>query len=162
MRLPVPDPREVASLLPRVLRLVDEAEELLASVRALVARVESTRVAADDAVARIDATAARADALVVLVEPSVVSLVPVLEHVADTMTSPKIEAITQLLDTVPELARGVQDDVLPVLNSLSSVSPDLTELLAASRELNELLGGLPGMGRVRKRVEEAHQDDTGS
>jgi hypothetical protein len=39
------------------------------------------------------------------------------------------------------------------------VGPDLHELLFVSRELNEMLGSLPGMGRIKKRVEEEQAEE---
>ena len=35
----------------------------------------------------------------------------------------------------------METDVIPIMDSLSTVSPDLHDLLAVSRELNEMLGG---------------------
>ena len=160
MKLPVPDPREIVSLMPRLLRMVAEGERLLALVDEVVVRIELTRAAAADVVSRVDATAARADALVVLLEPAVVQLLPAIEQLAERVGPREVDRVVEVLDVAPELVGRVQR-LLPVLDSLASVAPDLGDLLAASRELNELLGGLPGMGRVKKRVEEAHQDDAG-
>ena len=41
-----------------------------------------------------------------------------------------------------------------MLTTLGSVAPDLHELLNVSRELNEILGKIPGVGRLKRRVEE--------
>ena len=40
-----------------------------------------------------------------------------------------------------------------VLDTLSTVAPDLRDLLDVSRVMNELLGAVPGLGRVKRRVE---------
>jgi hypothetical protein len=40
------------------------------------------------------------------------------------------------------------------------VAPDLHELLNVSRELNEILGKIPGIGRLKKRVEEDDDIET--
>ena len=42
-----------------------------------------------------------------------------------------------------------------------SVAPDLHELLDVSRELNEILGKIPGIGRLKRRVEEEDEGDDG-
>jgi hypothetical protein len=34
------------------------------------------------------------------------------------------------------------------------VAPDLHDLLDVSRELNDMLAGLPGIGRIKKRIDE--------
>ena len=44
--------------------------------------------------------------------------------------------------------------MLPVMTTLGTVAPDLHDLLDVSRELNEMLGKLPGLGRIKRRVEE--------
>lgn len=157
MRLPIVDPRDLVAVVPRVLRLIGEAELLLTRAGAAVARIESTRSAAAATIDRVDATVARADALVVLAEPAVLRLLPALERLAATVGPAEVDCVVRLLKLAPELVGRVQQS-LDVLDGLTSVSPDLQDLLASSRELNELLGGLPGMGRVKKRVEEAHQE----
>ena len=45
----------------------------------------------------------------------------------------------------------VERDVVPVMQALSSVAPDLHELLDTSRELNEMLARVPGISRLRGR-----------
>jgi hypothetical protein len=50
-------------------------------------------------------------------------------------------------------------DIVPVLDSLSTVAPDLHDLLDVSRELNEMLAKIPGMGRVKDRVDKQQAED---
>jgi hypothetical protein len=38
------------------------------------------------------------------------------------------------------------------------VAPDLHDLLHVSRELNEMLGRIPGMGRLKDRIEDEQQE----
>ena len=66
----------------------------------------------------------------------------------------------RLVDHLPALTDQVERDVLPVLTTLGSVAPDLHELLNVSRELNEILGKIPGIGRLKKRVEEDDDIET--
>ena len=49
--------------------------------------------------------------------------------------------------------------MLPVLTTLGTVAPDVHELLNVSRELNEILGKIPGVGRLKRRVEEEEGED---
>ena len=60
----------------------------------------------------------------------------------------------QLIDHLPDLTERFERDVLPVMTTLGTVAPDLHDLLDVSRELNEMLGKLPGLGRIKRRVEE--------
>lgn len=161
MRLPtVLDPRDVAALLPRMLRAAADVERMLEQVQALVVRIEATRTAAADVIARVDATAARVEELVQRFEPPLQQLVPVLDRVADTVTPEQVDVLARQL---PELAETAQTEALPLLRNMSSVAPDLSDLLEASLALNELLGQLPGMGRAKRRAEEARaEEDAGA
>ena len=57
------------------------------------------------------------------------------------------------------LAGQVEGDVIPVMRSLGSVAPDVHDLLDLTRELNAMLAKLPGMGRIKKRVDEQQAAD---
>jgi hypothetical protein len=172
MRLPtVPGPRELAALLPRTLGLLDGAERLLRDVDALLRRIEGTRAAADDVVARVSTSndragavldkaaeaVARAELLLEGLEPPVTRLLPVLDRLAETTDPQEVDAVVALIDLLPGLVGRVETDLLPVLETLKTVSPDLHDLLDTSKELNEMLAKLPGMGRVKKRVEEKQE-----
>jgi len=60
----------------------------------------------------------------------------------------------------PDLAPQLRDQVIPMLDELQTVAPDLQDLVGTSKALNEIIGSLPGLGRVKKRAEEefAHHD----
>jgi ABC-type transporter Mla subunit MlaD len=156
MRLPsVPGPRDVLALVerggealelalaaaPRMSKLLDDAERLLGAVEALVARIETTRRDADDLILRAEEPVRRTNALVSALEPSLAKLQPTLERLADT---------THL----PALVDRLERDILPILGTLTSVAPDLHDLLDVSRELNGMLGKIPGMGRIKQRVDD--------
>jgi hypothetical protein len=154
---------------PRISALLDAAERLLDEARDVIARVDETRAAADVAIARADATVAGtalgADALVVAataaqvrlvelldgLEPSLTGLQPTLQRLAETTDPREVDALVGLVDRLPVLAEQVERDVVPVMQALSSVAPDLHDLLDASRELNEMLAKVPGISRLRGR-----------
>jgi DNA repair ATPase RecN len=188
MRLPpVPGPRDVLALVerggdaleqllgavPRVVSLLDDAEGLLRRVGGLVDDIENTRAAADGVVARTDATVGRADQLLTSVaplnerltalldrlEPPLARLQPTLERLAETTDPHEVDAMVELIDHLPALAHKMEVDIVPVLDSLSTVAPDLHDLLDVSRELNEMLAKIPGMGRVKDRVERQQEDE---
>lgn len=165
-------------LLARVTGLLGRAERTLDEADGLVARIEETRRHADDLVARTEASRAQVDPLVnrmslladelpALVarltalldglEPSLTTLQPTLERLAETTDAREVDALVAMVDRLPELGRALEEQVIPVMSSLRTVSPDIHDLLDTSRELNEMLAKLPGMGRVRKRVEEAQE-----
>lgn len=180
MRLPVPGPRDVLAALergadqveallgavPRVLALLDQAEVLLARASSAVDRVS---VVADDAAAevvRVGAVVDRADAqvgrvtgLVDALEPSLTTLQPTLETLADTTHPDEVAALVRLVDHLPELTGRVESEVLPMLATLGSVAPDVHDLLTVARELNDMLAKVPGMGRIKRRIDEQEGDD---
>jgi ABC-type transporter Mla subunit MlaD len=160
MRLPpIPGPRDVVQLIDRVTGLLASAEQLVSDAGELIARIEQTRSAADDVVARTDTTVTRADDLIGQLEPSLTQLQPTLERLAETTEPHEVDALVALVDQLPLLAAKLETDVIPVLNTLTSVAPDLHDLLDVSRELNEMLAKLPGMGIIKKRVDEEQDLD---
>ena len=178
MRLPsVPGPRDLVAVVgragdgweqlvavvPRVTALLARAERVVADVGALVARIEETRVEAAAVVSRTEETRARAAALIGALEPSLTTLQPTLERLAETTHPREVDALVGLIDHLPQLADQVERDLLPVMRTLGTVAPDLHDLLDVSRELNGMLGKLPGMGRIKRRVDEQQDldDETG-
>src|SRR6478752_3169468 len=128
MRLPVPGPRDLMSALERG---TDQVEALLGAVPRALALPDRAEVLIE----RASATVARVGGVV------------------DAATA-EVAALVRLVDQLPALTDQVERDVLPVLTTLGSVAPDLHELLNVSRELNEILGKIPGIGRLKRRVEE--------
>ena len=104
--------------------------------------------------------AGRAAALLDALEPPLTKLQPTLQTLADTTHPEEVAALVRLVDHLPALTDQVERDVLPVLTTLGSVAPDLHELLNVSRELNEILGKIPGIGRLKRRVEEDDDIET--
>ena len=180
MRLPVPGPRDLRSALekgsehvealwgaaPRVLALLARAETVLDGASSAIARVGS--VTEDAAVVversrgvvdRAEVQVARVTALVDAMEPSLITLQPSLETLADTTHPDEVAALVRLVDTLPELTRRVETDVLPVMATLGTVAPDVHDLLTVARELNDMLAKVPGMGRIKRRIDEAEDED---
>jgi hypothetical protein len=185
-----PDGRvQLVALLPRTTELLGNAERLLRDGSALVDRIETTRLEAQALVERTEVTRDRADELVTglepttrravallaaleptaeravalleSMEPSLLKLQPTLERLAETTDPREVDALVAMLDQLPLLAAKVETDVIPVLNTLTTVSPDLHDLLDVSRELNLMLAKLPGMGRVKRRVDEQQEIEEG-
>jgi ABC-type transporter Mla subunit MlaD len=159
---------DLVAVVPRITALLAVAERLLRDADGVIARIGATLDAADGMVARIEATRERADSVVAgleatgttatrLVEhlnrlqPSLDALEPTLARFAETTDPREVDALVSLIDRLPLLAEQVERDVVPIMRTLTSVSPDLHELLEVSRELNEMLARLPGMHRLRRR-----------
>ena len=169
---------QLLGAVPRLVSLLDDAERLVTRARRLVDDIDATRTSADEVVARTDETVTRADgvvgrsdALLSLLEPlnarlgtlldslepPLTRLQPVLERLAETTAAHEVDAMVELIDHLPSLAHKMEVDIVPVLDSLSTVAPDLHDLLDVSRELNEMLAKIPGMGRVKDKVDKQQE-----
>ena len=186
MRLPpVPGPRDLWQLVersadsveqllgavPRITALLDEAEALLTRTGRLLEDIETTREAAQQVVDRSSAVTRRAEAVLDPVssltdrlraqldslEPPLTRFQPVLERLAETTSPREVDATVHLANHLPALADLMENQVLPVLDGLGTVAPDLHDLLDISRELNEMLGQIPGLGRLKRRVDEQQE-----
>jgi hypothetical protein len=122
---PLPDPRDLLTLWPRLTGLLDDVE-------ALVARIEETRQSADSLVARISATVDR-------IEGPIATLQPVLERLAETTDPHEVDALVTVVDQLPMMSG--------VVGTMSTVAPDLHKLLEVSVELNEMLAKVPFLNR---------------
>ena len=174
---------QLVALLPRATELLGN-ERLLRDASALIDRIETTRLEAqalvdrsghpgpgrragdrpraDDPARGRAAGGAGADrrargGLLESMEPSLLKLQPTLERLAETTDPREVDAMVAMIDQLPMLAAKIETDVIPVLNTLTTVSPDLHDLLDVSRELNLMLAKLPGMGRVKRRVDEQQE-----
>ncbi len=82
-----------------------------------------------------------------------------MERLAETTDSHEVDAMVQLIDQLPRLADKLETDIMPILDSMNSVAPDLHDLLDVSRELNEMLGQVPGMSRMKKRIDQQQAEE---
>ncbi len=182
MRLPsVPGPRDVWQLfersadaveqlldaVPRALVLVAQAEALVTRASGLVGDIEMTRASAQAVVDRTDGVLNLADVLMAslvplndrlveffdTLEPPLTQLQPTLQRLADTTTPQEVDALVHLVDHLPVLADKMEADIMPILDRMGSVAPDLHDLLDVSRELNEMLGQIPGISKMKARID---------
>jgi ABC-type transporter Mla subunit MlaD len=84
-----------------------------------------------------------------------------VDRITETTSDEELEAIVHLVDTLPEAVDTLRTDVLPVMSTLGTVAPDLRDLLDIASQLNEVLGSVPGLGRIKKRVQKAQADEDG-
>lgn len=168
MRLHMPDPRDLLALGPRLVALLEGAEALVARTDRLLDRIEAVTAGAGAVVERVDGVVDQVDPLVLRLaalldslEPSLATLQPTLVTLADTTDPDEVAALVRMIDHLPELALRVETELLPVMTTLGSVAPDLHDLLAVSRELNDMLAKIPGIGRIKRRIGEGQgEDDT--
>ena len=156
--------RDAAAVVVHTNAVVDRAEALVGrsggavdGAEALVGRTDGVVDRAEVLVGDTDGLVRRLATLLELVEGPMTTLEPTLRTLADTTHPEEVAALVQLIDHLPELTTRVETDVLPVLSTLGTVAPDLHDLLDVSRELNEMLGKLPGLGRIKRRVEEEQE-----
>lgn len=149
---------DAVSLVPRLIIVVGRVESLLGRVDSVVTSIEETATRAERTVAGAERTAARAATLVNDLGPALTKLQPTLEALASTTSPDEVAAMVAVVDQLPELADRLEDEIMPILSTMSSVSPDLRDLLAASKELNELILNLPGMGRIRRKIDDEHDE----
>ncbi len=161
------------SLVPRLIVIVAEVEQLLGAARTLIAQIETTQLLAADAVVRTEAVVSRAERVVgrtekltsTLVplaekfEPTLAKLEPVVAHLAETTSPDEVEAVVRLIDLLPEVAATMQSDIMPVLDTLGTVAPDLRDLLDIAKQVNEMMGAVPGLGRVKKKIDEREDEE---
>jgi hypothetical protein len=80
-------------------------------------------------------------------------------RLSETTSPAEVDAMVALLDTLPNIAHKLDRDVLPVLDTLGTVAPDLRDLLDVSKQLNVMLGAIPGLGRIKKQIDERQEQD---
>lgn len=169
---------QAIALVPRLVKIVTQVEQIVPRVAAMLSDIEQTQKRANGVVARTEGVVSRAElvvdktdsvvdtavsltgriiALLNRFEPALVKLEPVLTRLAETTNPDEIAAVVKLIDLLPEIVGKVDKDILPILDTLGTVAPDLRDLLDVSKELNELIGSVPGLGRVKKKIEEKQE-----
>jgi ABC-type transporter Mla subunit MlaD len=139
------------SLVPRLADLVTDAEALVARIGALADQID---IVVDEAAA----VTGRLTPLLQELEPPLTRLQPVLARLAETTDPDEVDAVVTMVNLLPSVVDKFQADIVPVLDTLGTVAPDLRDLLDVSKELNELIGAIPGVGRVKRRIDEEEID----
>jgi hypothetical protein len=120
---------------------------------ALVETSSTVLVKADRAVAGATGVLDRTDALVSAVEPLSRRLMPLAQRFAEQLHPKEVDAAIELVDRMPVLLRHLDEDVLPMLQQLDKVGPDVHQILEVVQDLREAITGLPGIGMLMKRGE---------
>ncbi|MDQ4039390.1 MAG: ribulose 1,5-bisphosphate carboxylase large subunit [Actinomycetota bacterium] len=163
---------EAIEALPRLLALLDQAETLIGRVGQVVDKIEatidradiliggvtSTYQAAQQVVTSVEETAVRANSLLGLYEDPLRTMAPKVSELAASIEPTEVHAMVQLVDRLPMLLKHLDEDVVPILTTLDRVAPDLHQLLEIAQDLQVALGGVPGMGWLRKRAEKEEDE----
>jgi ABC-type transporter Mla subunit MlaD len=160
-------PRAAAAMT-RLEALLDRAEKTADRLDQVVARADETSQRAHavlgtaelvtrDASRTVDGAAGvldRVDTSLVAWEPSLRRLAPSLERFASALSPAEVTAAISLVDRMPLVLDHLENDVLPMLQTLDRVGPDVHELLEVADDLRRVITGLPGIGLLRRRGED--------
>ncbi len=149
---------QAESLVGRFASIMDRIETTVDRADTLIAGVASTDESAREVVASVQETSVRINSLLALYEEPLHSLAPTVSEFAASIDPAEVRAMIQLVDRLPILLAHVDDDVLPILTTLDRVGPDLHQLLEIAQDVQVALGGLPGMGWIRKRAEKEEEE----
>jgi ABC-type transporter Mla subunit MlaD len=162
-------------LVPRAAAAMDRVEALLDRVDGVVDRAEQVVTRADETTARTHAILStaeivtrdagravdgatgvldRVDRTLTTWEAPLRTLAPAAQRFADGLDEAEVTAAITLVDRMPTLLDHVENDVLPMLQNLDRVGPDLHEVLEVVQDLRRVVTGLPGIGLLRRRGEE--------
>ncbi len=144
----------VDDLLERVETLVDDIGATNAYARAVVERVDATSLQAAEAVDLGSAELRRAVGTLTEHRATLARAGTTAGHAADRLTSEHVDALAHLLELVPDLL----DLVVPALRGMADVSPELSQLSDRFDSVGQIVEGLPGAKRLRRRGEEREQD----
>ncbi|HVX42840.1 MAG TPA: hypothetical protein VHC49_03095 [Mycobacteriales bacterium] len=126
---------DAIALVPRLVAVVGQVEQLMMRVEAIVTAVEDVQRRAAHTVTDTQALLDRVDPIFLRYEASLTQLAPVIQRLAETTDPREVDAMVTLVDQLPEIVAKVDSDILPILNTLNTVAPDLRELLDSSKEL---------------------------
>jgi len=125
-----------------------------------IAGVRETQQKADDAISGVERTAGRADRLLDHFEPALTALSPAVRRLASTLDPQEVEAMVTLIDRLPRMVTHLDEDILPVLESLGDVGTDVRDLVDTVQDMRQVVKGFPGSRLFRRRgAEEIAQDE---
>jgi uncharacterized protein YoxC len=146
-----------------------------AKADAAIDGVDRTQSKADEAIERVGRTTSRADGIVDGAagllgrvdpllddfEPALTSLAPTVRRLATTLDPAEVEAMVTLIDRLPRLVTHLDEDILPVLESLGNVGTDVHDLVDTVQDLRQVVKGFPGSRLFRRRgAEEIAEEET--
>jgi uncharacterized protein YoxC len=142
----------------------DEAIAGVAETRAkadeAIVAVGRTTSSADELLRRTDVLIARGEPLIDAYAEPLADLAPSVRRLAETLEPHEVEALVTLIDRLPRLVAHLDEDVLPVLESLGNVGTDVHDLVDTVQDLRQVVKGFPGSRLFRRRgAEEIAQQE---
>jgi archaellum component FlaC len=116
-----------------------------------IERVGRTTLRADGIVGQAEGLVGRIEPLVGEYEPALTTLAPSVRRLATTLDPAEVEALVTLIDRLPRLVTHLDEDILPVLESLGNVGTDVHDLVDTVQDLRQVVKGFPGSRLFRRR-----------
>jgi len=97
-------------------------------------------------------------------EPALTALAPSVQRLAETLEPHEVEAMVTLTDRLPQLVAHLDENILPVLESMGNVGTDVRDLVDTVQDLRQIVKGFPGSRLFRRRgaeeiaAEQAQED----
>jgi hypothetical protein len=102
----------------------------------------------------------RLDPMLADYEPALTALAPSLRRLAASFDPSEVDALITLIDRMPQLVVHLDEDILPILETLGSVGTDVHDLVDTVQDLRQVVKGFPGSRLFRRRgAEEIAQDE---
>jgi len=93
-------------------------------------------------------------------EPALTALAPAVRRLAASFDPSEVGALVTLIDRLPTLLTHLDEDILPVLETLGTVGTDVHDLVDTVQDMRQLVKGIPGSKLFRRRgAEEIAEDD---
>jgi hypothetical protein len=111
-------------------------------------------------VGRAEGMVGRVEPLIDDYEPALASLAPAVRRLAATFDPSEVEALITLIDRLPRLVTHLDEDILPVLETLGTVGTDVHDLVDTVQDMRQIVKGFPGSRLFRRRgAEEIAEDE---
>jgi hypothetical protein len=94
---------------------------------------------------------ARVEPLIGEFEPALTTLAPAVRRLAETFDPSEVEALITLIDRLPRLVTHLDEDILPVLETLGTVGTDVHDLVDTVQDMRQIVKGFPGSRLFRRR-----------
>jgi hypothetical protein len=160
------------ALLARASALLDRADALADHAQLVISRIDEVVTASEATVERVDVVTGKADrsmagatglvertdALLSSVEPVARQGIPIATKVVESISPREVDAVVTMIDTLPTVLGHLEDDVMPLLQQLDAVGPDVHAILETVQDLTERIEALPGMGLLRRRADKDDDD----
>src|SRR5581483_4405480 len=83
-------------------------------------------------------------------EPLATEAAPLARRFVEELSEGEIIAAIRLIDQLPALAGHMESEIMPILNTMNRVGPDINELLKVVKDLGRAFDGVPGLGMLRR------------